>query len=63
MPKMSFLKRVQNTPKIKAIKAKRRKHDAITKRLGAEYRRLIKSESKRIAAQIKKTKKSKKKKR
>jgi len=60
MAKVPFLKRVQNTPKIRANKKKRRALDAAGKKLGAEYRRLIKIESKRLAKQIKKTPKKKK---
>ncbi len=63
MAKVPFLKRVQNSPKLRANKKKRKALDAAGKRLGVEYRRLIKSESKRLAKKIKPVKKSKKKKR
>jgi hypothetical protein len=47
--KTNFLKRVQNTPKVKSVKAKIRKQKAALKKLGGTYRRLVKSESKRLS--------------
>ena len=48
MSKKNFFKRLQNSPKIKAIRKKRRAHDLKGKKLGAEYRRALKSEAKRL---------------
>ena len=63
MPKMNFLKRVHATPKVKAIKKKIATNERARKKLSGEYKRAIKSESKRLAAQIKKSKPKKKKRR
>lgn len=46
--KGNFLKRVQNTPRVKSIKKKIRDNDSKRKKLSSMYKRLIKSESKRL---------------
>lgn len=60
---MSFLKRVQGTPKIKAIRKKINSKKAELKTFSRQYRTLIKSESKRVAKTIKGKKKTAKKRR
>jgi len=45
----SFLKRVQNTPRMKSLRAKIKKANAAKKVLSAQYKRLVKSESKRLS--------------
>lgn len=47
--KVGFLARVQKTKKIKAIKAKIKKANLAKKKLSIEYKRAIKSESKRLS--------------
>jgi len=47
-PRGNFLKRVQNTPRVKSIKKKIRDNESKRKKLSREYKRLIKSESKRL---------------
>jgi hypothetical protein len=47
--KANFVSRLQKTPKIKSIKVKIRKAEYIRKKLAHSYKRLIKSESKRLA--------------
>jgi len=47
--KTSFLSRVQRTPKMKAIRLKIKKANAAKKKLSVQYKRLIKSESKRLS--------------
>jgi len=60
---VSYLKRLFNTPKMKALKRKRNKADAVRKKLANDFKRLRKSEGNRLAKQIKsKKKKSKKRK-
>lgn len=46
--KGNFIKRLQRSPKVRAIKNKIRKHKAIGKRLSAEYRRTLKSASRKL---------------
>lgn len=60
---VNFLKRVHATPKVKAVKKKIAANERARKKLSGEYKRVIKSESKRLATQIKKQTKAKKKKR
>lgn len=60
---MQFLKRVSLTPKVKAIRRKIAKNESDRKSLSRDYKRIHKAESKRLAALIKRQKKSKKKKR
>jgi len=57
-----FMKRVMSTPKMRALKRKRNKSEADRKKLAGEFKRLLKTESRRLAKQIK-TKKKKSKKR
>lgn len=47
--KGSFLSRVQKTPKMRSLKAKMRKVLLAKKKLSTQYKRLIKSESKRLS--------------
>lgn len=47
--KTNFLSRVQKTPKIKAIRLKIKKAKAAHKKLSLEYKRTLKSESKRLS--------------
>ena len=47
--KGSFLSRVQKTPKIVAIRKKIRKALLAKKKLSMQYKRLVKSESKRLS--------------
>lgn len=49
--KGNFLKRVQNSPKMKSIKAKMRKVMLAKKKLSTRYKRLVKSESRRLSRQ------------
>jgi hypothetical protein len=44
-----FLKKVQSTPKVKSVKRKIAQKKKDLKGLSREYKRLIKSESKRLA--------------
>lgn len=60
---VSFLRRVQATPKIRAVKKKIRTADAARKVLSRKYRSLIKSESRRLGKKTKTAKKAKKRKR
>jgi hypothetical protein len=46
--KGNFIARLQRTPKVRAIKAKIRKHKAVAKRLSSEYRRTLKSAAKKL---------------
>jgi len=46
--KGNFIKRLQRSPRVRAIKSKIRKHKAIGKRLSAEYRRTLKSASRKL---------------
>jgi len=57
-----YLKRLMNTPKMKTLKRKRLKADADRKKIAGDFKRLRKSEGKRIAKQMKAKKKKKKKK-
>ena len=50
---MAFLKRVQNTPKVKSVKRKIAAKKRDLKGLSREYKRLIKSESKRLSKKYK----------
>jgi len=59
----SFLRKLHRTPRIVAVKKKIRANKAAAKKLSAEYKRLIKSESKRLATKKKKTTKKKTRKR
>ena len=56
---ISFLKRVQAAPKVRAVKKKIRAADAARKALSRKYRSLMKSESRRLSKKTKKTKKRK----
>jgi len=56
-----YLKRLMNTPKMRALKRKRKKADADRKKLAGEFKRLRKSEGRRLAKQIKAKKKKTKK--
>lgn len=47
--KGNFLSRVQKTPKMKSLKTKMRKVMLAKKKLSAQYKRLLKSESKRLS--------------
>lgn len=47
--KTSFLKRVQSTPKMRAIRLKIKKANSAKKKLSIQYKRLVKSESKRLS--------------
>lgn len=49
MAKQNFLKRVQSTAKVKAIRKKIAKLNSQKKILGKKYRSLVKSESKRLS--------------
>ena len=49
MAKISFLKRVQNTPKVRSVKKKIAKKKRELKVLSRDYKRSIKSESKRLS--------------
>lgn len=60
---MLFIKRLQSQAKVKAVRSKIRKMDAIKKRLSGEYKRVLKSEGSRLSKAIKKLNRSKKKKR
>jgi hypothetical protein len=60
---MLFIKRLQSQAKVKAVRSKIRKMDAIKKRLSGEYKRVLKSEGSRLSKVIKKLNRSKKKKR
>jgi len=44
----NFLSRVQNTPKMKSIRNKIKKLVAAKKKLSVQYKRTLKSESKRL---------------
>ena len=63
----SFVKRLQGTPKMRSVKKKIREHKAKGKRLSADYKRVVKSEGKRlgriVSKQAKKRKAAKRKKR
>lgn len=59
----SFMKKVQNTPKVKAVRQRIAKKKAELKRESSIFKRLIKSESKRLGRTLKKKEKSKRKKR
>lgn len=54
-----FLKRVQATPKVRAIKKKIKASDIARRILGRKYRALMKSESRRLGKKTKKPKKRK----
>lgn len=60
---MLFIKKLQASPRVKAVRSKIRKADAAKKKLSNEYKRVLKSEGSRLSKLIKKVKKSKKKKR
>jgi hypothetical protein len=45
----SFTKKVQNTPKVKSIRAKIRRHKQIAKGLSRQYKNAIKTESRRLS--------------
>lgn len=47
--KTNFLSRVQKTPKMKSIRAKIKKQRAALKKLSVQYKRTLKSESKRLS--------------
>ena len=53
----SFLKRVHATPKMRAVKKKIKANKATARKLGSEYRRIFKAETKRLGATIRKRKK------
>lgn len=57
MAKTNFLKRVHHTPKMKALKERRKKLDAKRKKLAAEYKRIFKLEAARLGRQYKGDKK------
>lgn len=44
----NFFKRLQNTPRIKAIRKKIREHESKGRKLSGEYQRALKSEAKRL---------------
>lgn len=47
--KGNFLSRVQKTPKMKSLKKKMQKVNSAKKKLSSQYKRLLKSESKRLS--------------
>jgi hypothetical protein len=47
--KGNFLSRVQKTPKMRSLKKKMQKVNSAKKRLSVQYKRLLKSESKRLS--------------
>lgn len=51
---VSFLKRVQLTPKVKSVKKKIAAKKRELKKLSGDYKRSIKTESKRLAKKTKK---------
>jgi hypothetical protein len=51
----NFMRKVQNTPKMKANKRKRRKLEVLLSKAGREYQRILKSESRRLAKKTKAT--------
>jgi hypothetical protein len=57
---MLFIKKLQQSAKVRSVRSKIRKMDAAKKRLSGEYKRALKSEAARLSKQFKKTKKSKK---
>jgi hypothetical protein len=57
---MLFIKKLQASSKVRAVRKRIRAIDAAKKRLSGEYKRVLKSEGSRLSKQIKKTKKSKK---
>jgi len=46
--KGNFIKRLQNTPQVKKVRAKIRKKKAELKKLSGEYKRTLKSASKKL---------------
>jgi hypothetical protein len=46
--KGNFIARLQRSPRVRAIRAKIRKQKAIAKRLSAEYKRTLKSASRKL---------------
>ena len=46
--KGNFISRLQRTPKVRAVKAKIRKHKAAGKKLSSEYRKALKAEAKKL---------------
>ncbi len=59
----SFMRKVQNTPKVKAVRKRIAKKKIELKRESSLFKRLIKSESKRLGRVLQKKEKSKRKKR
>lgn len=57
MAKVSFMKQVHNTSKMKSLKSKRNKLDVQRKKLASEYKKLVKSESRRLSKILKSKKK------
>jgi hypothetical protein len=47
--KTGFLSRVQKSPKIKAVRNKIKKQKLVLKRLSTQYKKTLKSESRRLA--------------
>ena len=59
----SFMRKVQNTPKVKAVRKRIAKKKIELKRESSIFKRLIKSESKRLGRALKKKEKPTRKKR
>lgn len=57
----NFLKKVQATLKVRSIKSKIKKHQQVGKKLSREYRNAIKTESKKLSNQLKRSKRKSKK--
>jgi len=45
----NFLSRIMKTPKMKSLRAKIKKANSAKKKLAVQYKRLVKSESKRLS--------------
>lgn len=56
----TFLKRLHSTPKMRSIKKRIKKQKAVQKRLSAEYRRVTKSEGRRLGRVVSKQAKKRK---
>lgn len=57
---MSFVKRLQGTPKMRSIKKKIREQKAKAKSLSNEYKRVVKSEGRRLGRIVSKQAKRRK---
>jgi len=58
---IAFMKKVMNTPKMKTLRKKRKAKEVELKRLAGDFRRTLRTESRRLSKQIKKAKKKKRK--